>query len=154
MLQPVNDTNHTQLTTRLGLSSSASASASPSRSSSLLLLLLLHVAAAAADVVAGNFCGSKLKHRSKFSVVFVWLAANMRPYRSSCSARTQRVQRATYSHCDIPSSYTNCRGKPVIPNLAPPLHYPYPLAAVPLLAVARCFHMLDARSYMKSDFFA
>lgn len=95
MLQPVNDTNHTQLTTRLGLSSSASASASLSPSPSPSLLL--HVAAAAADVVAGNFCGSKLKHRSNFSVVFVWLAANMRPYRSSCSARTQRVQRATYA---------------------------------------------------------
>lgn len=137
MLQPVNDTNHTQLTTRLGLSSSASASAS--RSSSLLLLLLLHVAAAAADVVAGNFCGSKLKHRSKFSVVFVWLAANMRPYRSSCSARTQRVQRATYSHCDIPSSYTNCRGKPVIPNLAPLSTTPTPSLQFPFLLLRVAF---------------
>lgn len=54
VLQPVNDTNHTQLTTRLGLSSSAS----PSPSLSLVLLLLLHVAAAAADVVAGNFAAA------------------------------------------------------------------------------------------------
>lgn len=99
-MQPVNDTNHTQCKpqARLGLSVSTASSASASHSCFLCCFPFLDfffrccccccccMLMADVDVVAGKFCGNKLKHRSNFShafVVFVWLAAKMRPYRSS-----------------------------------------------------------------------